>query len=102
MILDVFSELQKAKPWGPEPEQSVLLEAVEQAKLADALGYGCWWTVEHHGAVEFSYSSAPEIVVAVLAQHTRRLRFGPEYRVSASAALRAEIDQLLGPAAIAA
>ena len=33
---------------------------------------------------------------------TRRLRFGPEYRVSASAALRAEIDQLLGPAAIAA
>jgi alkanesulfonate monooxygenase SsuD/methylene tetrahydromethanopterin reductase-like flavin-dependent oxidoreductase (luciferase family) len=76
MILDVFSELQKAKPWGPEPEQSVLLEAVEQAKLADALGYGCWWTVEHHGAVEFSYSSAPEIVVAVLAQHTRRLRFG--------------------------
>ena len=76
MILDVFSELQKAKPWGPEPERSVLLEALEQAKLADALGYGCWWTVEHHGAVEFSYSSAPEIVVAVLAQHTRRLRFG--------------------------
>ena len=27
---------------------------------------------------------------------------GPEYRVSASAALQAEIDQLLGPAAIAA
>ena len=40
------------------------------------LGFGCWWTVEHHGAAEFSYSSAPEIVVAVLAQHTKRLRFG--------------------------
>jgi alkanesulfonate monooxygenase SsuD/methylene tetrahydromethanopterin reductase-like flavin-dependent oxidoreductase (luciferase family) len=76
VILDVFSELQKAAPWGPGHERAVLLEAVEQAKLADALGYGCWWTVEHHGAVEFSYSSAPEIVVAVLAQHTRRLRFG--------------------------
>ena len=76
MIVDVFSELQKAQPLGPEAERSVLLEAIEQAKLADALGYGCWWTVEHHGAAPFSYSSAPEIVVAVLAQHTRRLRFG--------------------------
>jgi alkanesulfonate monooxygenase SsuD/methylene tetrahydromethanopterin reductase-like flavin-dependent oxidoreductase (luciferase family) len=76
VILDVFSELQKAEPGGPEAERSVLLEAIEQARLADALGYGCWWTVEHHGAAPFSYSSAPEIVVAVLAQHTRRLRFG--------------------------
>jgi alkanesulfonate monooxygenase SsuD/methylene tetrahydromethanopterin reductase-like flavin-dependent oxidoreductase (luciferase family) len=76
MILDVFSELQKAGPPGPALERAVLAEAVEQAKLADALGYGCWWTVEHHGAAPFSYSSAPEIVVAVLAQHTRRLRFG--------------------------
>ena len=32
----------------------------------------------------------------------RRLRFGPEYRVTASPALRAELDQLLGPAALAA
>jgi alkanesulfonate monooxygenase SsuD/methylene tetrahydromethanopterin reductase-like flavin-dependent oxidoreductase (luciferase family) len=76
VILDVFSELQKAEPGGPEAERSVLLEAIEQARLADALGYGCWWTVEHHGAAPFSYSSAPEIVVAVLAQHTERLRFG--------------------------
>ena len=76
MILDVFSELQKAGAPGPALERQVLEEALEQAKLADALGYGCWWTVEHHGAAPFSYSSAPEIVVAVLAQHTRRLRFG--------------------------
>lgn len=76
MILDVFSELQKAGTPGPALERQVLEEALEQAKLADALGYGCWWTVEHHGAAPFSYSSAPEIVVAVLAQHTRRLRFG--------------------------
>jgi DNA polymerase-3 subunit alpha len=32
----------------------------------------------------------------------RRLRFGTGYRVCASPALRAEIDQLLGPAALAA
>jgi DNA polymerase-3 subunit alpha len=33
---------------------------------------------------------------------TRRLRFGNEYCVTPSAALRAEIDQLLGPRALAA
>ncbi|MGH2951714.1 MAG: OB-fold nucleic acid binding domain-containing protein, partial [Solirubrobacterales bacterium] len=33
---------------------------------------------------------------------TRRLRFGTEYRVTPSPALRAELDQLLGPRALAA
>jgi DNA polymerase-3 subunit alpha len=33
---------------------------------------------------------------------TRRLRFGPEYCVTPSQALRAELDQLLGPRALAA
>ena len=32
----------------------------------------------------------------------RRLRFGTDYRVAPSAALRAELDQILGPAALAA
>jgi DNA polymerase-3 subunit alpha len=33
---------------------------------------------------------------------TRKLRFGPEYRVLPSPALRAELDELLGPRALAA
>ena len=32
----------------------------------------------------------------------RRLRFGSDYRVDASVGLRAELDDLLGPAAMAA
>lgn len=76
MILDIFSELQKARPWPPAHERAVLQEAVAQARLADELGYGCWWNVEHHGAVEFSYSSAPELMPVLLSQHTERLRFG--------------------------
>jgi alkanesulfonate monooxygenase SsuD/methylene tetrahydromethanopterin reductase-like flavin-dependent oxidoreductase (luciferase family) len=76
VILDIFSELQKAQPWGPSHERAVIEEAIEQAKLADALGFGCWWNVEHHGAVEFSYSSAPELMPVLLSQHTRRIRFG--------------------------
>ncbi len=80
MILDIFSELQRARtpgePWGPPQERQVYLDSIEQAKLADELGFGCWWTVEHHGASEFSYSSSPEMMLAVLSQHTERIRLG--------------------------
>jgi alkanesulfonate monooxygenase SsuD/methylene tetrahydromethanopterin reductase-like flavin-dependent oxidoreductase (luciferase family) len=44
--------------------------------LADELGFRCWWEVEHHGAVEFSWSSAPELFLAYLSQHTRRIHLG--------------------------
>jgi alkanesulfonate monooxygenase SsuD/methylene tetrahydromethanopterin reductase-like flavin-dependent oxidoreductase (luciferase family) len=44
--------------------------------LADELGYGCWWQVEHHGAEEFSLSSAPELMLAALSQRTSRIRLG--------------------------
>ncbi len=76
MILDIFSELQRARPWPPGHERAVIEEAIEQARLADRLGFGCWWNVEHHGAVEFSYSSAPELMPVLLSQHTSRIRFG--------------------------
>ena len=80
MILDIFSELQRARPRGvapsPDFEHGVYLDAIEQARLADELGFGCWWTVEHHGADEFSYSSSPEMMLAVLSQHTERIHLG--------------------------
>ena len=80
LILDIFSELQRAVPPGARRDASferrVLSDAIEQAKLADALGFGCWWTLEHHGAPEFSWSSAPEMMLAAIAQHTERLRLG--------------------------
>ena len=80
LILDIFSELQRALPPGQVADAAfegrILEDAIEQAKLADALGFGCWWTVEHHGATEFSYSSSPEMMLAVLAQHTERIHLG--------------------------
>jgi alkanesulfonate monooxygenase SsuD/methylene tetrahydromethanopterin reductase-like flavin-dependent oxidoreductase (luciferase family) len=80
MILDIFSELQRALPPGETSDRAfegrILQDAIEQAKLADGLGFGCWWTVEHHGATEFSYSSSPEMMLAVLAQHTERIHLG--------------------------
>ena len=35
MKLDIFSELQKARPWPANHEKLVIDEAIEQAKLAD-------------------------------------------------------------------
>ena len=74
--LDIFSELQRANPPDPSRERQVYFDAIEQARLADAMGYGCWWTVEHHGATEFSYSAVPEMMLGTLARETKRIHLG--------------------------
>ncbi|MFC0430093.1 LLM class flavin-dependent oxidoreductase [Kutzneria buriramensis] len=74
--IDLFNEIQNPRPWPEGHEQLRFRRAIEQAKLADELGYGCWWQVEHHGAGEFSLSSAPELMLAAIAQHTSRIRLG--------------------------
>ncbi|MFI9814906.1 LLM class flavin-dependent oxidoreductase [Saccharothrix variisporea] len=76
MKIDVFNEIQDPRPWQDGHQAARLGEALEQAKLADSLGYGCWWQVEHHGAEEFSLSSAPELVLTAISQHTSRIRLG--------------------------
>lgn len=76
MKLDVFTEMQCPRPWPQNHEQRIIRETLEEAKLADELGYGCWWQVEHHGAEEFSYSSAPEIMLTAISQHTKAMRLG--------------------------
>jgi len=76
MKIDLFNEIQDPRPWVDGHEHTRFTQAIEQAKLADDLGYDCWWQVEHHGAEEFSLSSAPEILLAALSQCTRRLRLG--------------------------
>jgi len=73
MILDIFSELQKP-PGMDEPR--FYAESIEQAKLADAMGFGCWWSVEHHCTGEFSHCSTPDMFLTVLSQHTERIRLG--------------------------
>jgi alkanesulfonate monooxygenase SsuD/methylene tetrahydromethanopterin reductase-like flavin-dependent oxidoreductase (luciferase family) len=76
VILDIFAELQRPGPRSRGFERQLYADAIEQAVLADALGFGCWWAVEHHGSPEFSYSSAPDLLLAVISQHTGRLRLG--------------------------
>jgi alkanesulfonate monooxygenase SsuD/methylene tetrahydromethanopterin reductase-like flavin-dependent oxidoreductase (luciferase family) len=76
MIVDLFNELQMPEPWPRDHERDVYANGLAQAVLADELGYGCWWSVEHHCAPEFSYSSAPELMNAAIAQRTERIRIG--------------------------
>lgn len=76
MIFDLFNELQRPGPLDTAGEHAVFAGAIAQAQLADALGYGCWWSVEHHCSPEFSYSGAPELMNTAIALRTERLRVG--------------------------
>jgi len=78
MRLDVFTEMQQPKElWtSPDHEHRLIQETLEQAQLADQMGYGVWWQVEHHTAVEFSYSSAPECMLTAIAMRTKNIHVG--------------------------
>lgn len=73
MKFDVFSEAQRV---GPRDESGLFSDVLEQARLADSQGFKIWWTVEHHGAGEYSYSSAPELLLSWIASQTDRLHVG--------------------------
>lgn len=76
MKFDVFCEIQRAFPWNGRDEASLFQEVLAQARAAEAAGFEIWWQVEHHGAPQFSYSSAPEVVLTAIAMSTSKLRVG--------------------------
>ena len=76
MILDIFSELQRPGAVTPTDFRDAYDEALAQAVLADELGFGCWWAVEHHGTPVFSLSSTPEMMLVAIAQKTQGIRLG--------------------------
>ena len=57
-------------------ERRVFSECVQQALLADELGYHEVWAVEHHGLQEYSHCSSPEVLLGYLAGRTKRIRLG--------------------------
>lgn len=75
MKFSIFFEMQISKPTRASEAQT-FRDCVEQAVLADELGYHCVWEVEHHGLYEYSHSSAPEVFLAFVAARTRRIRLG--------------------------
>jgi alkanesulfonate monooxygenase SsuD/methylene tetrahydromethanopterin reductase-like flavin-dependent oxidoreductase (luciferase family) len=75
MKFSLFYEMQLTDPTA-EREARLFHDCVEQAELADRLGYHCLWEVEHHGLFEYSHSSAPEVFLAFVAARTRNIRLG--------------------------
>src|ERR1041385_7582665 len=73
MKFSLFTEIQC--PAGRLPELR-LTEFLEQAELADQLGYYGFWLAEIHCQPRFSLLSAPYVVLGAAAQRTRRLRLG--------------------------
>ncbi len=52
-----------------------LRNTLEQARLADRLGYERYWLAEHHNLPTIA-SSAPEIMIGHVANVTERIRVG--------------------------
>jgi alkanesulfonate monooxygenase SsuD/methylene tetrahydromethanopterin reductase-like flavin-dependent oxidoreductase (luciferase family) len=75
MKFSLFFEMQVAGATRAR-EAQVFRDCIEQACLADRLGYHCIWEVEHHGLYEYSHSSAPEVFLSYVAAKTERIRLG--------------------------
>jgi len=75
MKFSIFFEMQMSEPTR-EMEAQTFHNCLEQAELADELGYHCVWEVEHHGLREYSHSAAPEIFLSFVAARTKRIRIG--------------------------
>lgn len=76
MKFDIFCEVQRPKPFTADFERHLIADTIEEARAADRAGFEVWWQVEHHGAPEFSYSSAPEMLLTAIALNTRHIRVG--------------------------
>lgn len=75
MKFSLFFEMQISEPTRAS-EAQMFHDCVDQAVLADELGYHAVWEVEHHGLYEYSHSSAPEVFLAFVAARTRNIRLG--------------------------
>jgi len=71
--LSLFTEVQCPPTTSPEQR---LDELLEEAELADRLGFHTLWISEIHFQPEFSALAAPYVVLGAIAARTRRLRLG--------------------------
>ena len=76
MKFGIFFELSTPRPFNREAEWQVYHNALEQCRLADALGFDHVWAVEHHFLEGYSHSSSPEVFLSAVAAQTQRIRVG--------------------------
>src|SRR5262245_5975552 len=68
-------EAQMAEP-SPAHEHQVIRDCVEQAVLAEQVGFDRVWAVEHHALKWYAHMSAPEVFLTWVAAKTSRIRLG--------------------------
>ena len=73
-----FSMIFEAQTTDPSHagEFQVMHECVEQAVLAERVGFDRVWSVEHHCLQWYAHMSAPETFLAFVAAKTERIRIG--------------------------
>ena len=74
MRLSIFS-VQDHYPAGHRSVAQLYGEVIAQAELADSIGYDTFWVAEHHFH-EYGVVPNPALMLATLAQRTKRLRLG--------------------------
>ncbi|WP_424215099.1 LLM class flavin-dependent oxidoreductase [Streptomyces sp. BI20] len=75
MEFSVIFEAQLADPT-VEREHQVIRDCVEQAVLAERVGFDRIWAVEHHSLKWYAHMSAPEIFLTWVAAKTTTIRIG--------------------------
>ena len=102
MRFGVFYELSVPRPWTAESERTVYMNALEQVRVADEMGFHSVWAVEHHFLEEYSHSSAPELFLTACAMQTKQIRVGhgivicvPEFNHPVKIAERAAVLDIL-------
>ena len=76
MRFGIFFEIGVPRPFNGGIERRAYEHTLEQARLADELGFDFVWAVEHHFLEEYSHSSAPELLLTAIAVQTERIRLG--------------------------
>jgi alkanesulfonate monooxygenase SsuD/methylene tetrahydromethanopterin reductase-like flavin-dependent oxidoreductase (luciferase family) len=73
-----FSMIFEAQMVDPSPanERRVIRECVDQAVLAEEMGFDRVWSVEHHCLRWYAHMSAPEVFLTWIAAKTERIRIG--------------------------
>ena len=82
MKFAVFYEIPVPKPFTVEKEHQAYKDTLEQAVLADKVGFHAFWTVEHHFLEEYSHCSNPEVLYGAVAALTKNLRIGYGVRLA--------------------
>lgn len=75
MHFDLFHECANP-PWLGRGEAALFRDVLGEIEWADGLGWHGAWLVEHHFTPSYSHSSKPDLLLAILARTTVRLRLG--------------------------